>query len=124
DNQVAAAFGVMLGVGMILVACRVEYRLANHATFRVVRHVIRLFLLSVFAAPWFMGFMGDAEARRASFAYMLSLATHPLFLLQQLANPVNLAVAAGVALLMHLLLTRATRLRAFWHRRLTWIGLK
>jgi hypothetical protein len=42
----------------------------------------------------------------------------------QLANPQNLATILVVIIAMHFLLWKAEKLRAFWHRRLFWLGLK
>ena len=124
EGQVAAGFGVIVGFAVFVVMSRVEYKLAQNEAFRKGRHVLRLILLGVFAMPWFIGFMGDADARRASFAYIFAILAHPLLLLRQFANPVNLAIVGVVMVGMHFLLVKADRLRAFWHRRLRWIGLK
>jgi hypothetical protein len=124
DRQAALGFGMIAGFVVFVLVSRVECRLARNRVFRGGRHVLRLALLGVFVAPWFMGFVHDAEAQRASLDYMQALLLEPRFLLQHLAVPSNLAITIGVAAGMHFLLTRAERLRDFWHRRLRWIGLK
>ncbi len=124
ETQVAAGFGIFLGFAVVMIVSRIEYRLAENEAFRRVRHVIRLILLGMFAVPWIIAFMGDENTRRAMYGLMLSILTNPAFLLRQLMNPINLAIMAAVIVGMHFLLTKADRLRAFWHKRLRWIGLK
>lgn len=85
---------------------------------------MRLILFGVFAVPWLVGFMGDASVRAASFRYIAALLSHPPYLLRQVTNPQNLLFVVAVMVGVHFLLWKADRLRAFWHRRLMWLGLK
>ena len=77
DIDVANFFGIVVGFAVIVVVCRIEYRLAQNAGFRTGRHIVRLIMFGVFGVPWFMGFMGDADARRASFSYMFKMLGSP-----------------------------------------------
>lgn len=77
DIDVANFFGIVVGFAVIVVVCRIEYRLAQNAGFRTGRHIVRLIMFGVFGVPWFMGFMGDADARRASFNHMFKMHGQP-----------------------------------------------
>jgi hypothetical protein len=124
DADVATFFGIVAGFAVIVVVSRIEYRMAENAGFRGGRHVLRLILLGIFAGPWFLAFMGDADTRRVILTSMLSMVSHPVLLLTQLLNPATWVMGGIVAVGFHFLLKKADRLRAFWHRRLRWIGLK
>lgn len=118
--DVAALAGVIVGFAVFAVMSRLEYRLAKNTGYRVTRHVVRLLLFGVLALPWIQSTMVAGSATR----YVLAVLSHPAYLAAQLAQPRNLAIVAGVMVGMHFLLWKAERLRAFWHRRLMWIGLK
>ena len=124
DADVANFFGIVAGFAIFIFVSRVEYRLADNPGFRRGRHVLRLILLGIFAGPWFLAFMGDADTRRIILTSMLSMVSHPSLLLTQMLNPANWVMGGIVAVGFHFLLTKAERLRNFWHRRLRWIGLK
>jgi hypothetical protein len=64
------------------------------------------------------------ELGASSTRYILAVRSHPGFLLSQLVVPRNLVIMGTVMVGMHFLLMKAERLRAFWHRRLFWLGLK
>ena len=116
-------FGAIAGYGVIVVMSRVEYKLAQHATYRASRHVVRLILFGALAIPWIQAMVfsagGSAEA-----SYILTILTSPRLLLPQLLNPTSLAIVLTVVVGVHFLLSKAEPVRRFWHRRLRWLGLK
>jgi hypothetical protein len=124
EVSVAQLGGVAAGFVVAIIVSRVEYKLAQVKVFRWTRHVLRLILFGLLALPWIQAIIFDAKVGGSTTRYIYSVLTHPQFLVSQLANPVNLATVAAVMIGMHLLLWKAERLRAFWHRRLSWLGLK
>lgn len=116
-------FGVIAGYAVIIFMSRVEYRLAQHSTYRASRHVVRLILFGALAIPWIQAMVfsagGSAEA-----SYILTMLTSPRLMLPQLANPTSLVIVLTVVVGVHFLLSKAEPVRRFWHRRLRWLGLK
>ncbi|MGI9101464.1 MAG: hypothetical protein ACR2IF_03375 [Terriglobales bacterium] len=123
EINVAAGFGIIIGYAVIVVFSRIEYRLAQNVAYRAVRHGVRLLLFGALALPWIQAMVFDV-AGGSETRYILTVLGHPAYLMIQLAKPQNLAIVGVVMGGMHFLLWKAERLRAFWHRRLTWIGLK
>ena len=116
-------FGFIAGYAVIAVMSRVEYRLAQHSTYRTSRHVMRLILFGALAIPWIRA-MVFSEGGSAEASYILTMLTSPRLLLSQLANPTSLAIVLTLVVGLHFLLTKAEPVRRFWHRRLRWLGLK
>jgi hypothetical protein len=123
DGDVAAVSGVIAGFAAIVIVSRIEYKLAQNPMYRNSRHVVRLLLFGVLALPWIQAMVFDV-AGGAETRYILSVLTHPAFLIRQLTNPLSLAIVLGVVVGMHFLLWKPGRISEFWHRRLRWIGLK
>ena len=120
EGNIAAGFGFISAYIACIIVSRVEYKLAEHAAFRWTRHVVRLILLGILALPWIAGMMADAPA----FPVMLRSLSQPRVLVASLLTPVGVGTVAVAVVGGHFLLLKAERLRAFWHRRLRWIGLK
>ena len=123
EANVALGIGIIVGFAAVVVMSRVEYRMAQNSGYRIVRHVVRLFLFGVLALPWIQAMVFDV-AGGSEMRYILGMLSNPRYLMMQLTRPQNSAIVVGVMVGMHFLLWQAERLRAFWHRRLMWIGLK
>lgn len=121
DVAVVAAFGI--GVVVTLIVDRMEYRLAQHLSFRWPRHLVRMVLLGIWLVP-IMQLSTGTTAPSTSTRYILAVATHPGAIIGYLVQPVHL-VAWGLLLAgLHLLIWREGAFRVWWHRRLMFIGLK
>ncbi len=123
EANVAAGVGIIFGFIAIVIVSRIEYRLAQNFGYRALRHGVRLVLFGVLALPWIQAMIFDV-AGGSEMRYILGALTHPGYLLSQMGKPQNMAIVLTVMVGMHFLLWKAERLRAFWHRRLMWIGLK
>jgi len=125
EASVAYVGGVIAGFAVAIVVSRIEYKLAeNNAGLRRGRHVVRLVLLGALMVPWWQGVVMNSAIGGSQTRYIFAVLTHPQFLLSQLLKPQNLVIVAVVMVGMHFLLWKAERVRAFWHRRLFWLGLK
>jgi hypothetical protein len=116
DLPLASAF--LAGAVAILIVNRIEYRLAQSARYRSIRHVFRLVLLALLAMPTIQTRV-DASA-----PYVYAFVTSPRAVAEFLSAPANLVMWSGVVIGLHFLLWKAEPVRRFWHRRLKWIGLK
>ncbi|MGH9523700.1 MAG: hypothetical protein ACRD3E_14320 [Terriglobales bacterium] len=121
-SAVALLIGFAAGYAVIAVMSRIEYRLARNTGYRIGRHVVRLLLMSVLAFPWIEAMSFDAG--NSATRYVSAVFSHPDYLLGQMSRPQSMAIIAAVMVFTHFLLWKTERLRAFWHRRLMWIGLK
>jgi hypothetical protein len=121
DVAVVAAFGI--GVVVALVVDRVEYRLAQHPSFRLPRHIVRLALLAMWLVP-IMQLSTGTTAPSTSTRFILAVMSHPGAIVSYLINPVHLVAWALLLAGLHLLIWREGRVREFWHRRLVYVGLK
>jgi hypothetical protein len=122
--SVAPLGGVIAGYATAIIVSRVEYKLAQNIALRWARHVVRLLLFGALAIPWFQGVIKDTRLGGSSTLYIFAVLSHPQILASQLANAQSLEIVLAVMVGMHFLLWKAERLRAFWHRRLFWLGLK
>lgn len=124
EASIAYVGGVIAGFAAAIVVSRIEYKLAENAGLRRGRHVVRLVLFGALAIPWWQGVVMNTTIGGSQTRYIFAVLTHPQFLLAQLLKPQNLVIVAVVMVGMHFLLWKAERVRAFWHRRLFWLGLK
>ena len=124
EASVAQLGGVIAGFAAAVIVSRVEYKLAQNAGLRWARHGVRLVLLGALAIPWIQAIIFNAKVGASTTRYVFAVLSNPRFLVSQLMNPQNLAIVVAVVVGMHFLLWKAERLRAFWHRRLFWLGLK
>ncbi len=122
-RDVATLAAVILGVIVAYVVNRRESRLAEHQSFRLVRHVVRLALLSVWAIP-IIQLTSGATAPSTSTRYILATISNPRALTSFLGRPQNLAIWLVVIVALHFLLWQAEGVRRWWHRRLRFIGLR
>jgi hypothetical protein len=120
EVSVALLGGVIAGFVAAAIASRVEYKLTQNFALRWTRHVVRLILFGVLAVPLIQATNAEGSYTR----YLLTVLSQPRMILSQLANPQNLGIALAVMVAMHFILWKADWLRAFWHRRLFWLGLK
>jgi hypothetical protein len=105
------------GIAVVYVAMRIEQRLARHSAYRIARHIVRLPLL---------GLMAIFAIERASGIPMLSGVDLSVFganIARILRTPDYLIAVFVFVAIMHVILWKAERLRAFWHRRLAGAGL-
>ncbi len=124
DLQPTAFVGAFaVGAAVIFFVYRIEYRLAQQAVFRLGRQVVRMLLLAAWAIPIIQLSMG-ATAPTTSTAYILTAMNHPLWLAGWLANPKNLVIWLVVVAALHYLIWTREGFRAWWHRRLVYLGLK
>lgn len=130
-NTVAPAelkgdLGYLAGVAAVLVAIgvviRIEYRLAQNTGFRIVRHAVRMVLLSLWAIPILMLCMG-ASYPKSTTLFIYSVVTSPPTMVQFLSNPVRLAIWAAFMIGLHFMIWNWAWARRFWHRRLKFVGL-
>ena|SRR3984957_8535084 len=124
EVSVAQLGGVIAGFAAAVIVSRLEYKLTQNQSLRFARHVVRLILFGLLAIPWFQGVVKNVNIAGSSTRYIFAVLSSPKILASQLANPQNLATIFIVIILMHFLLWKAEKLRAFWHRRLFWLGLK
>lgn len=124
EVSVAQLGGVVAGFAAAVIVSRLEYKLTQDKFLRLARHVVRLILFGLLAIPWFQGVVRNAKIAGSSTRYIFAVLSHPKILAAQLANPQNLATVLVVIMAMHFLLWKAEKFRAFWHRRLFWLGLK
>lgn len=121
-HDVALVMGIAVGAVVIGILIRIEYRLSQHLGFRLVRHGLRLALLSLLAIPAIM--LGDHTFRMtATSGFYTSIVNNPRLLLG-FFTPVNLGIWAGIMVGLHFMLWNWKWARNFWHRRLVWLGLK
>ena len=119
----ATLAAVILGVIVAYMVNRRESRLAEHRSFRLVRHVVRLALLAVWAIP-ILQLTAGATVASTSTRYILAAISDPRALTSFLARPQNLGIWLAVIVALHFLLWSAPGVRRWWHRRLAFIGLK
>ena len=124
EASVAQLGGVIAGFAAAVIVSRIEYKLSQNPGLKWARHVVRLVLFAALAIPWIQAIVFNAKVGNSETRYVFAVLSHPQYLLAQLANPQNLAIVVAVVVGMHFLLWKAERLRAFWHRRLFWLGLK
>ena len=122
-GDVADLLGVVAGAIVAWKVYRLEYRMAERLPFRLVRHVVRLLLLSVWVIPIIELSMG-VTAPGTTTRYVLATVSNPQSLASFLTRPQNLAIWAVAIGALHLLLWKADGLRQWWHHRLKWVGLK
>jgi hypothetical protein len=122
--SVAPLGGVIAGYAAVIIVSRIEFKLTQNIALRQARHAVRLVLFGALAIPWFQGVIMNAKVGGSSTRYIFAVLSHPQFLLAQMANRQNLGIVLAVMVGMHFLLWKAERLRAYWHRRLFWLGLK
>jgi len=122
-RDVAAVLGMAVGVVVGLKVNRLEYRLAQNPAFRLARHAVRLVLLAVWAIPIIQLSTGTT-APTTSTAYIFAVVNSPQALLAFLSRPRNLAIWVAVVMGLHFLIWSGAGVRRWWHRRLTFIGLK
>ena len=85
-GDVAALLGIVVGVVVVWMVYRVEYRLAQHLPVRLLRHVMRLLLLSIWVIPIIQLGRG-ATAPIATTRYVLAMVTNPRALVAFLVRP-------------------------------------
>jgi hypothetical protein len=124
EASVAQLGGVIAGFAAAVIVSRLEYKLTQNPPLRLARHVVRLILFGLLVIPWFQGVVRNANIAGSSTRYIFVVLSNPKILAAQLANPQNLVTIFVVIIVMHFLLWKAEKLRAFWHRRLFWLGLK
>jgi hypothetical protein len=122
-RDVALVLGIVVGAVVVFKVYRLEYGLAQHPRFRLARHVVRLVLLAVWAIPIIQLSMG-ATAPSTTTRYVLAVVSSPRALASFLARPQNLVIWVLGIVALHFLLWPAGRVRHWWHRRLTFVGLK
>jgi hypothetical protein len=122
-GDVPFALGIVVGAVVIGIVFRLEVRLAGSTGYRVVRHVVRMILLAIWAIPIIQLTLG-AAAPTTSTAYIFFVISNPSGMVQFLANPLMLGIWIAVVVGLHFLIWKADGVRRFWHRRLVWIGLK
>jgi hypothetical protein len=117
NSFLAALIGCGAGIVVLVVASRVEQRLARQAWYRIPRHFVRLALF---------GLMAILAIERASGIPMFSgvdLSGAAENIARILRTPDYLIAVFVFVVIMHIALWKADRLRAFWHRRLIALGL-
>jgi hypothetical protein len=124
EVSVAQLGGVVAGFAAAVIVSRVEYKLAQNSSLRFARHVLRLILIALFAFPWLQALIGNPRVVGLSTRNIFDGLTNPKALISQATNPQNLLTILVVMIVVHFLLWKAEKLRAFWHRRLFWLGLK
>jgi hypothetical protein len=124
EVSVAELGGLIAGFAAAVIVSRVEYRLTRNFALRWTRHVVRLILFGVLALPLIQATVGEGRMGGSYARYIFAALSNPRALLSQLANPQNLAIVVAVVVAMHFILWKAETLRRFWHRRLSWLGLK
>ena len=124
ELAVAQVGGIVAGFVAAIIVSRIEYKLTQNFAFRWARHAVRLLLFGALALPWIQAMIGNAKIDNSSTRYIFAVLSNPRFLIAQLTLPQNLAIVAGVMIAMHFVLWKGDRFRAFWHRRLFWLGLK
>jgi hypothetical protein len=124
EASVAQLGGVIAGFAAAVIVCRVENKLAQNAGLRWARHAVRLVLLGALAIPWIQAILFNAKVGGSTTRYVFAVLSNPRVIMSMLANAQNLGIVIAVMVGMHFLLWKAERLRAFWHRRLFWLGLK
>ncbi|MGH9747456.1 MAG: hypothetical protein ACRD59_15275 [Candidatus Acidiferrales bacterium] len=105
------------GIAVLYFATRIEERLARHAWYRIPRHLVRLALFAL---------MAIFAIERASGIPMLGaveLSVISSNIARILRTPDYLIAVFVFVAIMHVMLWKAERLRAFWHRRLAGAGL-
>jgi len=112
----------VVGVAVVVVMSRIEYRLAQILPFRIIRHVVRLGIFGLMTTALLPLFYGTPEGNSAT-EYFTRFFSRPGNVGRVLANPVNLAIVLAVIVAMHFFLWKSG-LNEFWHRRLSAIGLK
>jgi hypothetical protein len=117
-RDVSLALAFLVGAVAIGIVNRIEYRLAQSARYRSIRHVVRLVLLALLAMPTIQTTV-DASA-----PYVYAFVTSPRAIAEFLSTPQNLLIWIAVVVGLHFLIWKAEPVRRFWHRRLKWIGLK
>lgn len=122
-QDVASVAGFLAGVAVVWKVYRIEYRLAEQPDFRRARHAVRMVLLAIWAIPIIQLSMG-ATAPTTSTRYILAVVTHPGAMLAFLVRPQNFVIWGAAVAGLHFLLWKGERPRAWWHRRLVFLGLK
>ena len=123
DKEMVWLAGGIVGLVVVLVMIRVEYRLAKVTAFRVSRHVVRMVLLTLWAIPVILMVQGDGQGFTAT-GFILSVASSPRAITWFLSRPQNVGILAVVVVGLHFLLWKGEPFRRFWHRRLSNVGLK
>ena len=122
-RDVASVLAIVCGFIVGGIVSRIEYRLAQNAGFRLVRHVIRIPLLSIWAIPIIMLAMG-ATAPTTTTRFILAIVSSPSTMFRFLSNPINLGIWFTVMVALHFIIWNWTGARRFWHNRLKFVGLK
>ncbi|MGA8143307.1 MAG: hypothetical protein WB987_05400 [Candidatus Acidiferrales bacterium] len=112
----AALIGCGGGVVVLVVASRVEQRLARHAWYRIPRHLVRLALFALMAI-----FAIERADGIPLFAAEFSISGANLGRI--LRTPDYLIAVFVFVVVMHFVLWKAETIRAFWHRRMEALGL-
>jgi hypothetical protein len=123
DKDVASFAGVIIGLTVVLIMIRIEYRLSQVAAFRVSRHVVRMVLLSFWAIPMILMAQGDGQGTTAT-RFIFAVVSNPRAIVWFLSRAQNVGILAVVVVGLHFLLWKGERFRRFWHRRLSNVGLK
>ena len=113
--SILAAYGAAIVV--FYFAMRVEERLARNIAYRMVRHVVRLVCLALMAV---------FAIERASGIPLLAgpdLSVSSANIARILRTPDYLIAVFVFVVMMHFVLWKADKIRAFWHRRLAGAGL-
>jgi len=113
----------VVGIAVVVVLSRVEYRLAQILPYRIIRHVARLGIFALLTIALLPLFYGAPEGNTAT-EYFTRFFSRPGSIGHVLANPVNIGIVLAVVAGMHFFLWKSKGLSDFWHRRLSAIGLK
>ncbi|MEP6574415.1 MAG: hypothetical protein ABJD11_17070 [Gemmatimonadota bacterium] len=122
-GDVASLLGIIVGAVVVWKVYRLEHRLAQHPGFRLMRHVVRLLLLAVWVIPIIELTMGGT-APTTTTRYVLATVSNPRALVSFLTRPQNLLIWVVAIAALHFLLWSDNPVRRWWHRRLTYVGLK
>ena len=122
-GDVVSLLSIIGGAIVIFKVFRIEMRLAESATFRMIRHAIRMVLLAIVAIPFVQLTMG-ATAPSTTTRYILAVILRPDVMWEFLLSPTNLGAWLAAVVALHVVIWHSARARRFWHGRLKWVGLK
>lgn len=122
-TDVPAAAACIIGIVTGYIVIRVEYRLAQAHGYRIARHGVRLIFLAILAIPIVLIAQG-AYVENSTSRYILSVLSNGRILSRFVANPANDLILLAVVIGLHFLLWNGTKIRRFWHKRLSAVGMK
>jgi hypothetical protein len=123
DLNFARAVGILSTIIAAYIMIRVEYRLAQMASYRLVRHPLRLLLLGILAIPVLMMIEG-AYVPGSQAMFILSVLSNPARMIRFAFVPMNAAILLAFVVAAHFILWNWRWAREFWHKRLRWVGMK